>query len=165
MRLKPSGLNMPRCFLAKSNLSGGADGDSRRKKWSDQEDEASGGCGAVVNNRSLVGSITAAQAVRSIQEPIRLAQQSPPPPPHDTPTPHPAASLPRVKLPTEPLPPTPPLTLPTVPLPPAAAMLPSEAGNNNVNASDRVVIKQECHPDPTPSKSFTSPKLFLCTYS
>lgn len=65
---------MPRCFLAKKSpiaSSGANSGTSNR--WSEDDQSSSSVVPAI--NRSTVGSITAAQAVCSIQEPLPLSTQ------------------------------------------------------------------------------------------
>ena len=132
---------MPRCFLAKSkhdHHQRPVDGS----KWDETaQSSASMSASSAASRhhdeqrRSLVGAISAAQAVKSIQEPLRIKPE-PPMTPMTPMLPHHLATL---KLPTEPLSMTISQTsssslLPRVPLPPAAVALSSSSTSTNTTS-------------------------------
>ncbi len=67
---------MPRCFLAKKSLNNNDDlalfdTTIKSEKWSEDEDDDVG----LNHHMSQVGSISAAKAVQSIQQPVQSIQQ------------------------------------------------------------------------------------------
>ncbi len=75
MRLSVPTFNMPRCFLAKKTHHSN---NHIVTSWL-SDDRESSAPNNLLPSRSLVGSISAAKAVQSIQEPLRFLPQEPVP--------------------------------------------------------------------------------------